>query len=580
MVGAERRTLLHGLSLHFEALAMPPCSVTTWSGRAHFAGLSMLDASVYPDDFVRRHLPPPELWPVIDRQALAALGYPKRFNVAAELLDGAVARGLGDRACIRAGKIVWSYAELLDKANRIAAMLVRDLGVVPGNRVLLRSANNPMLAACWFAVLKAGCVAVTTMPLLRARELSQIMNKAKVQFALCDARLAAELEAAKPACPTLREVRTFNSDAADSVDVRMKSFDGSFDNVIASHDDAALIGFTSGTTGPAKATVHFHRDLLAICDSYPEVVLKSVPDDIIVGSPPLGFTYGLGSVLLFPMRRGCSTVLLEQVTPDVLLQAVQDHRATTLMTGPTMYRAMAPLTDRYDLSSLHTCCSAGEHLPVPVFDDWQTRTGIRILDHMGSTEMLHAFMGVPRDDIRPGTTGIALPGYTMAVVDEAGDPVPSGTIGRLAVKGPIGCRYLDDPQRQQAYVKKGWNITGDAFHVDDDGFYWYHSRTDDMIVSSGYNISGSEIEEVLLEHPAVKECAVVGVADSARGQVAKAFIVPRDMAKADGALLQELQDFVKQSIAPYKYPRAIEFVADLPRTETGKVQRAVLRARG
>jgi 2-aminobenzoate-CoA ligase len=541
---------------------------------------AMLDASVYPDDFVRRNLPPAELWPVIDHEALKAYGYPQRFNAAVELLDVAVQSGHGNRPCIRAGKTVWSYAELLDKANRIAAMLVSELGVVPGNRVLLRSANNPMLAACWFAVLKAGGVAVTTMPLLRARELSQIMNKAQVQFALCDARLLAELEAAKPTSPTLKAIRVFNSDVADSIDTRMASYNASFDNVIPSHDDAALIGFTSGTTGPAKATVHFHRDLLVICDAYPAVTLRSTPDDIILGSPPLGFTYGLGSLLLFPMRRHASTVLLEQVTPDTLLQAVQDHRATTLMTGPTMYRAMAPLTERYDLSSLRTCCSAGEHLPVPVFEDWQRRTGIRILDHMGSTEMLHAFMGVPREDIRPGTTGIALPGYTMAVVDDAGDPVPSGTIGKLAVKGPIGCRYLDDPQRQQAYVKKGWNITGDAFHVDDDGFYWYHSRTDDMIVSSGYNISGSEIEEVLLEHPAVKECAVVGVADGARGQIAKAFIVPRDMAKADAALHQQLQDFVKQSIAPYKYPRAIEFVAELPRTETGKVQRAVLRARG
>jgi 2-aminobenzoate-CoA ligase len=544
----------------------------------------MLDASAYRDDFVRRNLPPAELWPVIDHAALKAYGYPQRFNAAVELLDVAVQRGYGDRPCIRAGKTVWSYAELLDKANRIAAVLVKELGVVPGNRVLLRSANNPMLAACWFAVLKAGGVAVTTMPLLRAREVSQIINKAQVQFALCDVRLAAELEAAKPSCPTLKAIRYFNSDAEDSVDTRMAGYDGSFDNVIPSHDDAALIGFTSGTTGPAKATVHFHRDLLVICDSYPAVTLKSAPEDIVLGSPPLGFTYGLGSLLLFPMRCYASTVLLEQVTPDILLQAVPDHRATTLVTGPTMYRAMAPLTDRYDLKSLHTCCSAGEHLPVPVFEDWHRRTGIRILDHMGSTEMLHAFMGVPRDDIRPGTTGVALPGYTLAVVDETGDPVPPGTIGRLAVKGPIGCRYLDDPQRQQAYVKKGWNITGDAFHVDDDGFYWYHSRTDDMIVSSGYNISGAEIEEVLLEHPAVKECAVVGVTDGARGQIAKAFIVPRDTtkvgARADDALHKELQDFVKQSIAPYKYPRAIEFVADLPRTETGKVQRAALRARG
>ena len=544
----------------------------------------MLDPSTYPDDFVRRNLPPEELWPVIDAHALAALGYAKRINAAVELLDSSVARGLGDRPCIHApqatsANVTWTYAELLDRANRIAAVLVAE-GLAPGNRVLLRSANNPMLAACWFGVLKAGGVAVTTMPLLRARELSQIVNKAQAQFALCDARLAAELETAQASCPTLKTILFFNSDRADGVDSRMRNESGAFTNVIPSHDDAALIGFTSGTTGPAKATVHFHRDLLAICDSYPAVVLRLQPDDVIAGSPPLGFTYGLGSLLLFPMRHGASTLLLEQATPDALLNGVQDFDVTTLMTGPTMYRAMAPLTDRYDLSSLRYCCSAGEHLPVPVFDDWQRRTGIRILDHMGSTEMLHAFMGVPREDIRPGSTGIALPGYTLAVVDDSGAPVPPHTIGRLAVKGPIGCRYLNDPDRQRAYVVNGWNITGDAYHVDDDGFYWYHARTDDMIVSSGYNISGSEIEEILLEHPAVKECAVVGVRDEARGQIAKAFVVLRDAAAGDDALLQALQDFVKASIAPYKYPRAIEFVPELPRTETGKVQRAALRARG
>jgi 2-aminobenzoate-CoA ligase len=540
----------------------------------------MLDESTYPDDFVRRNLPPADLWPVIDADALAALGYPKRFNAAVELLDGGIARGFGDRPCLHSPQATWTYGELLDRANRIAALLIDELGLVPGNRVLLRSANNPMLAACWFGVLKAGGVAVTTMPLLRARELAQFINKAEVQFALSDARLTAELEAAQPLCPTLKEIRYFNSDRADSIDERMRSYGKDFANVVPSHDDAALIGFTSGTTGPAKATVHFHRDLLAICDSYPAVVLRLGPDDIVAGSPPLGFTYGLGSLLMFPMRHGSSALLLEQATPETLLKGVQDFRVTTLMTGPTMYRAMAPLTDHYDLASLHTCCAAGEHLPVPVFEDWQRRTGIRILDHMGSTEMLHAFMGVPREDIRPGSTGIALPGYTLAVVDKQGDPVPPHEIGRLAVRGPIGCRYLNDPERQKAYVVKGWNITGDAFHVDGDGFYWYHSRTDDMIVSSGYNISGSEIEEILLEHPAVKECAVVGVRDETRGQIAKAFVVLRDASDANGAMLQELQDFVKRSIAPYKYPRAIEFVADLPRTETGKVQRAALRARG
>ena len=348
------------------------------SGISEEQSLAALDPSVYADGFARRGLPPVELWPVIDRQALARLGYPKRINAAVELLDGSVARGLGSKPCIRSPHLTWTYGELLDKANRIAGVLVNDLGLVPGNRVLLRSANNPMLAACWFGVLKAGGIAVTTMPLLRSRELSQICNKTEVQIALCDVRLAEELELAGPFCPSLKQVRYFNTDAAHGLDRLMDAQSADFPNILPSHDDVALIAFTSGTTGPPKATVHFHRDVLAICDTYPAEVLRSSVQDIFTGSAPLGFTYGLGSLLLFPMRRGSSTVLLEKVSPEILLQTIQDFRVTTLLIGPTMYRSMAPLADRFDLSALHTCCSAGEHLPLMVYDEWLKRTGIRI----------------------------------------------------------------------------------------------------------------------------------------------------------------------------------------------------------
>ena len=539
-----------------------------------------LDPSAFVDDFARRGLPLVELWPVIDQEALAHLGYPKRVNAAVELLDRAVAQGLGSRPCVRSPRTTWAYADLLENANRIAGVLVNDMGLVPGNRVLLRSANNPMLAACWFAVLKAGGIAVTTMPLLRSRELAQICTKTEVQFALCDGRLSDELEATLPLCQSLKQVRYFNSDHPGGLERLMRDQANHFSNLLPSHDDVALIAFTSGTTGPAKATMHFHRDVLAICDCYPAEVLRSGTDDIFAGSAPLGFTYGLGSLLLFPMRRGSSTVLLEQSSPEIMLQAIQDFGVTTLLIGPTMYRAMAPHTDRFELSSLHTCCSAGEHLPLAVYDEWLRRTGIRILDFMGSTELLHAFIGVPREDIRPGSTGVALSGYQVMVVDESMNPVPPGTVGRLAVRGPIGCRYLNDPDRQKAYVVNGWNLTGDAFHADADGFFWYHSRTDDMIVSSGYNISGQEIEEVILEHPDIRECAVVGVPDSARGQIVKAFVVLRDTAQGSEDLSRAIQDFVKKSIAPYKYPRAVEFISELPKTQTGKINRATLRARG
>jgi 2-aminobenzoate-CoA ligase len=540
----------------------------------------VLDPSAYEDNFARNGLPPAELWPVIDQVALSRLGYPSRCNAAVELLDRAVERGLGPRACLRSPQTTWTYAELLENANRIAGVLVNDMGLVPGNRVLLRSANNPMLAACWFAILKAGGIAVTTMPLLRSRELVQICNKTEAQFAICDARLAEELELSRPLVRSLKNIRFFAPDGSGDLDRSMRVQSSKFPNVMTSHDDVAIIAFTSGTTGPAKATMHFHRDLLVICDAWPAEVLRSGVEDIFAGSAPLGFTYGLGSLLLFPMRRGSSTVLQEQVSPEIMLQTIQQFRVTTLLIGPTMYRSMIPHVERFDLSSLQTCCSAGEHLPVAIFDEWRTRTGIKILDFMGSTEMLHAFIGVPREDIRPGSTGRTLAGYQVRVVDETMKTVTPGTIGKLAVRGPIGCKYLNDPERQKSYVVDGWNLTGDAFHSDEDGYFWYHSRTDDMIVSSGYNISGAEIEEVLLEHPKIKECAVVGIADTARGQIAKAFIVLREPVEADEQLSRDIQDFVKQAIAPYKYPRALEFVNELPRTLTGKINRSVLRTRG
>jgi len=536
----------------------------------------MLDPSAHSDSFARDNLPPRELWPEMDYGALPELAYPKRLNAAAELLDGMVERGFGDNPCIRWPGGIWTYAELLDKANRIANVLVAEMRLVPGNRVLLRAANNPMHAACWFAVMKAGGIAVGTMPLLRARELSYVIEKAEVEFAFCDSALSAELEAAREKSPALRSVAYFHDGGDTGLEARMAVQSAGFANVATSHDDVALIAFTSGTTGPAKGTMHFHRDVLAICDAFPKYVLKPEPYDIFVGSPPLAFTFGLGGVLLFPMRVGASTLLLEKTSAEILLQAIQDHRATICFTAPTLFRVMAELASRYDIASLKKCVSAGETLPLPVFEAFRQATGIKIIDGLGSTEMLHIFVATAGDDIRPGATGKAIPGYQAIVVDEAGREVPRNTVGRLAVRGPTGCRYLADP-RQTTYVQGGWNLTGDAYLMDDDGYLWYQARTDDMIISAGYNISGPEIEAVLLDHPEVGECAVIGAPDAARGQIVKAFVVPRDPARADAALVKTLQDFVKAQIAPYKYPRRIEFVAALPRTETGKVQRFRLR---
>ena len=534
-----------------------------------------MTATAHIDTFARDHLPPRGEWPEF-LFALPELQYPDRLNCSAELLDAAVAKGLGSRPAIVTPERRLSYDELLAEANRIANVLRDDLGLVPGNRVLLRGFNNDVMAACWLAVVKAGCVVVTTMPLLRAKELIDVIQAAEVTHAICDLRLSDELQSALPACPTLGTV-VFSHDGRETGLAAMAARrPETFSNAETAADDVCMIAFTSGTTGRPKGTMHFHRDVLAICDTFPPSSFAPVPDDVFVGTPPLAFTYGLGGALLFPLRAGASTVLLEKPAPDALLGAIQSFGATVCFTAPTSYRAMVPLAKDYDLRTLRACVSAGETLPVATRSMWENATGVRIIDGIGSTEMLHIFIAASGDAIRPGATGKPVPGYLACVLDDDGRPLPPGNVGRLAVKGPTGCRYLADP-RQRDYVQDGWNLTGDAYLLDEDGYFWYQARTDDMIISSGYNIAGPEVEGALLEHQRVLECAVVGAPDEARGTIVKAFVVLRD-GPGDAALVSELQEFVKARIAPYKYPRAIEFVTELPRTQTGKLQRFKLRS--
>lgn len=534
------------------------------------------------DRFAAERLPPREQWPELLFE-LPELQFPPRLNCAHDLLDAHVAAGRGERVCLRSPDgLRWTYADLQRHANRIANVLVDELGVVPGNRVLLRSANKPMLVACWFAVMKAGAIAVATMPLLRAKELGQIITKAQVSHALCDQALRAELEAAEKQVPTLRRIVLFgNADAADSLETRMARQPDTFVNVDTAADDICLLAFTSGTTGQPKATMHFHRDVMAACACFPPHVLRASADDVFIGSPPLAFTFGLGGLTLFPMSVGASTVLLEKASPADLVAVTKAFGATVMFTAPTSYRAMADAARAERISvalggSLRKCVSAGEALPAATRTLWREATGIELIDGIGATEMLHIFIAADEAHARGGATGLAVPGYRACVMDEHGQPAPVGQIGRLAVKGPTGCRYLDDP-RQAEYVRDGWNYTGDAYLMDADGYFIYQSRTDDMIVSAGYNIAAPEVEQALLQHAAVAECAVIGEADAQRGQIVKAFVVVREPAKAGDALARELQEFVKATIAPYKYPRAIEFRDALPRTETGKLQRFRLR---
>ncbi|MGY4098798.1 AMP-binding protein [Nocardia sp. R16R-3T] len=523
--------------------------------------------SAHVDTFCGDNLPPAEEWPELLFD-LPELSYPARLNCAVELLDKVADRLGADRPCLLAPDSTrWSYGDLRRISNQIAAVLTEDHGIVPGNRVLLRGPNNPWLVACWFGVIKAGAVAVTTMPLLRKNELAAIAEIASVDFALCDVRFTDELISS--GIPDLRVIE-YGGEGGLTAAIADKP--EQFSPIDTAAEDVALIACTSGTTGRPKATMHFHRDVLAIADTFSAHVLRPEADDVFTGTPPLAFTFGLGGLVIFPLRVGASALLLEKATPDELAQLIAEHQVSVCFTAPTAYRAMLASGKAESLSKLRRAVSAGEHLPAATWQAVYEQTGIKLINGIGSTEMLHVFISAADDDIRPGSTGRAVPGFIATVLDEKGDPVPPGTPGRLAVKGPTGCRYLADP-RQRVYVQAGWNITGDTFIQDAEGYFWYQARNDDMIISSGYNIAGPEVEEAMLDHPDVRECGVVGLPDSARGQIVTAFVVLRDGVDGNDEVVSQLQDHVKQRIAPYKYPRRVVFVDALPKTASGKLQR-------
>ncbi len=532
---------------------------------------SMMHRTAHVDTFARDRLPPPQQWPRLHFD-LPELRYPERLNCATALLDEAVAEGHGERPAILTGAGSINYRELLARANRIANVLQAQ-GIVPGNRVLLRGYNGAELYACWLAVMKVGAIAVTTMPMLRAPELGAIIEKSRPAIALSDHRLLAELHSA--AGPT-RIVHGTVSWGGGDLEGRMAGAADRFSNVDTASDDVCLLAFTSGTTGKPKACAHFHRDVLAMADVVARHLLHTGPDDVYTGSPPLGFTFGLGALLVFPFRFRAAAAPVEIPAPAALFAAIEGHKATCLFTAPFAYRSLMAELPGKDIASLRQCVSAGEYLPKAVSDAWHERTGIRIIDGIGATEMIHIFISASGAAIRPGATGKPLPGYKACVLDDDGRPLAAGSTGRLAVTGPTGCRYLDD-ERQRDYVQNGWNMTGDLYRADADGYFWFVSRADDMIVSAGYNIAGLEVEWALLGHPAVRECAVVGAPDAERGTVVKAFVVLTPGSAAGAALARELQDFVKQRIAPYKYPRLVEFLDALPKTATGKLQRKALR---
>jgi len=535
-----------------------------------------LGISAHADEFTRRNLPPPALWPQFTSGIEA---YPDRLNAAVELTDAMVEKGFGDRTALIGQGRARTYSELTLWSNQLANALQKEYGVRPGERVMIRSANNPAMVACWLAVTKVGAVAVNTMPMLRAKELQQVIDKASVTLVLCDARLLDELSPCVDVSGQAVRVVAFDGTASqeEALDRAALAQPGVFNALATSQDDVALLGFTSGTTGQPKATMHFHRDLLAVCDSYAKEVLQVQSTDVFVGSPPLAFTFGLGGLTLFPLRYGACAVLLENASPPNLIDIIQRYKATICFTSPTAYRAMLAAMDTgVDLSSLRVAVSAGETLPAPTYNDWLAKTGKPMLDGIGSTEMLHIFISNRLNDSKPGCTGKPVTGYEAKILGKDGQEAPIGQPGALAVRGLTGCRYLDDP-RQAKYVQNGWNITGDTFYQDDQGYFYFVARNDDMIISGGYNISGPEVEAALMSHEAVAECAVVASPDEARGSLVCAHVVLRNGWTDSDATTKVLQEHVKATIAPYKYPRRIVFTAALPKTATGKIQRFVLR---
>jgi 2-aminobenzoate-CoA ligase len=535
----------------------------------------MLSPSGHLDTFSRDSLPPADQWPEMITD-LPELVYPERLNCVQALLDDTIVKYGGERtALIDSAGQQWSYARLSCYVNQLAHVLTEDYKVIAGNRVLLHGANSPMLAAWWLAVVKAGAIAVTTPPLLRSAEIQVITRHAKVQFAICQQDLSDEL-ARSGFSPARTITYTMAPSPADQLPDLAAAKPTHFTAAATAADDVALIAFTSGTSGVPKATMHFHRDVLAIADTFSSHVLKPRPDDIFIGSPPLAFTYGLGGLLIFPLRAGAASVLLDRAAPHDLFRSVSAHRATMLFTAPTAYRASLGRIQDYDLSSLRRCVSAGEALPEWVSHAFYDAAGHRIIDGIGSTEMLHIFISAADDDIQPGATGKPVPGFHARIIDEKGAELPDGTPGLLAVQGPTGCRYLSD-ERQNNYVQDGWNITGDIYIRDERGYFWYQTRTDDMIVTSGYNVAAPEVEQAVIQHPAVSDCGVVGVPDVTRGMLVKAYVVLASEHAPSEQLATEIKEFAKTKIAPYKHPRLLEFVPELPASSTGKLQRGELR---
>ena len=547
--------------------------------------------SMIPEEY----LPPEEMRPEKVYSIPEVQDYPARLNPARELLDRNVEEGRGGKPALLFQDRVITYGALAEQANRLGNVLASH-GVEEEDRVVILSPNQPLSLVANFAALKLGAVPVPASPLLSPPEVSWVINNSEARALLVHTAMLPLVEKARPEFSSEPVVLGLAppSDELSKADVEsvlplMEKADAALEAVLREKDRVGILLYTSGTTGKPKGVVHLVEEILAVADTFGHYGWKLRDDDVVFSPAPLAFAAGYGAMAIIPFRFGAAVSIMPRFEPEAAFETVQQHHATVLTILPTSYRKMLQVEGaekRFDLSSVRMCTGGGEALTAETYGQWLDRFGLEIFEGFGTTEMFYVFVSVAvTEKAKPGSIGTPVPGYEVKVVSEEGNEVGPGEIGRMVAKGPTGTLYwrpqeengrLMESQRH-AVVGKGWNVVGDYLYGDEDGYFWFVSREDDLIKSSGYRIGPEEIEMVILKHPAVADAGVIGVPDPVRGQNTKAFVVLTEGYAPSGELKQEIIDFCRNDIAVYKLPREVEFVETLPRTVTGKLLRRVLR---
>ncbi len=536
---------------------------------------------------IERYGPPRELWPRFGLDFPEAREWPAKLNIAEVLVDDNLKRG--DKPAILYEDRQIKYRELQLMINKFGNAL-KVLDVKPYDRVMLRLPNIPEFIVSSLAVQKLGAVSVPTFTLLKAKELSYIASDCEAKVLITTPSLLEDVEKAKGELKTIRHIVLADAKPSE-VEAPYIAFDYLMDDfkeatglepVRVDQDEVTLLLYTSGTTGPPKGCIHTHRHYLAVADCYAKNVLQAREDDVWGGPPTMAFAYGHTGLICNPLRHGATTSLVGsgRFEPASMFQLIEKHGISVFYGVPTAYRTMVALKHergKYDFSSLRVCVTAGEPCPPSLYYTIKEFFGCEVLEHMGCTELFNGFISTRFGQVKPGSMGLAVPGYDVRILGDDGNEVKTGEVGHLAVAGPIGIRYWKLPEKQAESVRNGWNHTGDMAYKDEEGFFWFASRSDDIIKTAAYRVSPHEVEEALIKHGAVAEAGVIGVPDLERGQIIKAFIVLKPDHKPSSRLEEELRVFVKDQIAPYKAPKEVEFVKELPKTETGKIRRAELK---